>query len=207
MELRCRLAIADTISTTDNTSSINSEGNQGVKRILLTGLSGVGKSTVTSELAKRGYKCVDADSDEYSHWEAVVDDAGVAGTPVEPDRDWVWREDRVSDLLYSEDGDVLFVSGCAANMSQFLPRFDHVILLSAPRDAIAERLATRTTNDYGKRPDEAARVLDLIDTVEPLLRRVAHHEIDTNQPLSEVVATVLRIAQPEKDAAGIQQRH
>lgn len=169
-----------------------------MKRVLLTGISGVGKSTVTSELARRGYKSVDADGDEYSHWEAVVDDAGVAGTPVEPDRDWVWREDRIDDVLSIEDADLLFVSGCAANMGQFLPRFDHVILLSARRDVIAARLATRTTNDYGKQPDEAMRVLDLIDTVEPLLRRTADHEIDTDQPLDDVVATVLRIAQSEK---------
>jgi shikimate kinase len=168
-----------------------------VKRILLTGVSGVGKSTVTSEIAKRGFKSVDADGDEYSHWEAVVDDSDVAGTPVEPDRDWVWREDRISELLSTEDADVLFVSGCAANMGPFLSRFDRVILLSTPRDVIAERLATRTTNAYGKQPDEAARVLDLIDTVEPLLRRVAHHEVNTDQPLDDVVTTVLRIAQPQ----------
>ena len=56
------------------------------------------------------------------------------GSPVEADRDWVWREDRIQDLLSTEDADVLFLSGCAENMGKFLPQFDHVILLSAPAD-------------------------------------------------------------------------
>ncbi len=73
-------------------------------------------------------------------------------------------------LLSTEDADVLFVSGCAANMRKFLPRFDHVVLLSAPADVLVERLATRTNDSYGKRPDEVARVLGLMEAVAPLLR-------------------------------------
>ena len=114
---------------------------------------------------------------------------------MDENRDWVWREDRIQELLATEDGDVLFVSGCAENMGKFLPQFDHVILLSAPADVIVARLATRTTNTYGKRPEETARVLSLIATVEPLLRRVADYEIDTSASLADVVAHVLRLAQ------------
>jgi shikimate kinase len=78
-------------------------------------------------------------------------------------------------------------------MRQFLPRFDHVILLSAPAAVIVERLGTRTNNAYGQRPDQVARVLRLVETVEPLLRQSAGHEIDTSAPLDEVLASVLRI--------------
>jgi dephospho-CoA kinase len=165
-----------------------------VKRILLTGLSGVGKSAVIAELAARGYKAVDADGDDYSEWRAVSDDADTPGSPVEAGRDWVWREDRIQALLDSTDADALFVSGCAANMRAFLPQFDLVILLSAPAEVIVERLATRTTNQYGKRPDEATRVLSLMQTVEPLLRRTSDDEIDTSAPLDAVVASILRLA-------------
>jgi dephospho-CoA kinase len=166
-----------------------------VRRILLTGISGVGKSTVTAALAARGHKAVDADQNDYSEWvEVAPGDADELGPPVEPGRDWSWREDRISDLLAVEDADVLFLSGCAPNMRAFLPQFDRVVLLTAPPGIIAERLATRTTNAYGKRPDEAARVLAQIETVEPLLRRIAAAEIDTSAPLDEVVASILRLA-------------
>ena len=169
-----------------------------MKRILLTGMSGTGKSTVIGELAARRYKAVDADSDEFSEWVEVIDDSGTPGSPVEPDRDWAWREDRIQELLSTEDADVLFLSGCAQNMWKFLPQFHNVVLLSAPAAVVVERLGTRTNNPYGKHPDEVARVLQLLQTVEPLLRRAAGHEIDTSASLDEVVATLLGLVQTQQ---------
>jgi len=171
-----------------------SEREDGVmKRILLTGMSGTGKSTVIRELAARGYKAVDADGDEFSQW--VVDEGSVVAevTPVDGNKDWVWREDRIQDLLSTEDTDVLFVSGCAENMPKFFPQFDLIVLLSAPASVIVQRLRTRTTNQYGKRPEEVARVLSLVKSVEPRLRRAARYKIDTSAPLEEVVVTLLQL--------------
>jgi dephospho-CoA kinase len=164
-----------------------------VKKILLTGISGSGKSTLAAALAARGYKSVDADTDEWSQWVEYVGDSEQFGPPVEPQRDWVWREDRIAELLATLDAEVLFLSGCAENMGQFLPQFDHVVLLSASPALIVERLSTRTNNPYGKQPDELARVLSHKETVEPLLRAAAHHEMDTGAPLDQVVDMVLRL--------------
>ena len=158
-------------------------------------MSGTGKSTVIGELAARGYKAIDADCDEFSTWVEVLDNSEVAGSPVEANKDWVWREDRIQALLSTENTDVLFLSGCASNMGKFLSQFDHIVLLTATGDVLVERLASRTNNSYGKQPDEVTRVLGLIETVEPLLRRVAGHEIDTSAPVEDVVATLLRAAE------------
>lgn len=155
-----------------------------MKRVLLTGMSGTGKSTVIEMLAARGFRAVDLDMPGWSEYA--------------PDGDWIWCEGRVQDLLAAEEGDILFVSGCAENQVRFRPQFDQVILLSAPADTIIERLATRTNNPFGKHPDELAAVLGYLETVEPLLRRSADHEIDTRAPLDEVVATVLRLADVER---------
>jgi shikimate kinase len=125
----------------------------------------------------------------------VIGDADPFGSPVAMGSDWVWREERIQDLLSTKDTEVLFLSGCAENMPKFFPQFDHIVLLSAPADVIVRRLRSRTTNPYGKHPDEISRVLGLVESVEPLLRRVAGHEIDTSAPLEEVVATLLRLVQ------------
>lgn len=161
-----------------------------MKRVLLTGMSGTGKSTVITELAARGYKAIDTDYGGLSEMVSVPDDEP---TGLDPGQDWIWREDRIQTLLSTEDTDVLFLSGCAPNQGKFYPQLDHIVLLTAPTHVIVERLATRTTNPYGKRPEEVARVLDLLQTIEPLLRRGAGHIIDTSVPLDQVVTQVLQI--------------
>jgi shikimate kinase len=160
-----------------------------MKRVLLTGMSGTGKSTVINELAGRGYRAVDADYHGLSHLVTVPPDEL---TGVGAGRDWVWREDRVEALLSADHGcGLLFLGGSSPNQGRFYSRFDHIILLTAPADVIARRLATRDTNPYGKHPDELARALQLKDTIEPLLRRGAELEIDTTAPLDRVVGAIL----------------
>jgi dephospho-CoA kinase len=155
-----------------------------MKRVLLTGMSGTGKSTVIRALAERGYTAVDTDSDEWSVWAEDVLKPGA-------ERDWIWREDRIQQLLSTEDCEILFVSGCKTNQGMFYPQFDHIVLLSAPVELIVERLKTRTTNPYGKRSDELAQVLHYLETVEPILRRGAALEVDTSVPLDQVIQTIL----------------
>lgn len=172
-----------------------------MKRVLLTGMSGTGKSTVIRELRARGYKAIDTDYDGWSHW--INTRTGLPASPPAPgeygwdELDWVWREDRIQTLLSIEDGDVLFLAGTAANQGKFYPQFDHIILLSAPVAVIVERLATRTSNPYGTTPRSLARVLGHLESVEPRLRKVAGHEIDTSVPLNEVVESILRLVQPQ----------
>ncbi len=169
-----------------------------MKRILLTGMSGTGKSTVVRELVARGIKAIDTDYDGWSHWVNLR-----TGLPVPPpdtgeyawdDLDWVWHEERISTLLSRDDGESLFVAGTAINQRKFYPYFNHIVLLSAPRSVILERLARRTNNAYGTTPRTRDRVLEHIETVEPALRARADVEIDTSQPLQDVVEELLRIA-------------
>lgn len=152
-------------------------------------MSGTGKSTLIRELAARGYKAIDTDSDEWSEWANASRGAELSGATAQPD--WVWREDRIQRLLSTDDADVLFVSGCKTNQGKFYAQFDYIVLLSAPTRLIIERLATRTTNPYGKHPDELEQVLRYRQTVEPLLRRSASLEVDTSVPVDQVLETVL----------------
>ena len=150
-----------------------------VKRVLLTGMSGTGKSSVIQALSARGFKAVDTDDG----WCEQL-----------PDGRQRWREDAIGQLLDTDDADVLFVAGCEQNQVRFHPRFDLIILLSAPAEVLVERLASRTSNPFGKSPGDLDRVLDDLRAVEPLLRTVADHEIRTTKPLSDVVTEVLRLA-------------
>ena len=154
-------------------------------------MSGTGKSTVIKELGARGYKAVDADYGGLS--ELVGIPAGSDRSGLGAEQDWIWREDRIADLLSTEDADVLFLSGTASNQGKFYGQFDHIVLLTAPAAVMTERLIRRSNNPFGKDPKELARALALKQTVEPLLRRGADLEIDTSVPVDEVVEKILGV--------------
>ena len=149
-----------------------------VRRVLLTGMSGTGKSSVVRELVARGYKAVDTDDGWCER---------------QPDGRQQWCERSIEELLSTEDADVLFVAGCEENQVKFYGQFDSIILLSAPLNVMVERLASRTNNSYGKQPEELCRIYDDATTVEPLLRSGATHEVRTTIALPAVVAEVLRV--------------
>lgn len=161
-----------------------------MKRVLITGMSGTGKSAAIRELAARGYQAHDLDTPEWSEW--IEADPGDALTPAQG-KDWVWQEDRVRTLLSRQGDGVLFISGCAGNMERLFPLIDAVILLSAPVATIMERLAARAPDGYGHIAEERRKVADLIATIEPLLREAADHEIDTLRPIAATVDAILRM--------------
>jgi dephospho-CoA kinase len=148
--------------------------------ILLTGMSGTGKSTALAGLRRRGYETVDTDEAGWSEWSGPVDG-------------YVWNEGRMEELLERERSSTLYVSGTVSNQGRFYERFDAVVLLSAPADVLLERIERRTTNDYGKQPQERELILEHLATVEPLLRATCTHELDAARPLEEVVDELLAI--------------
>jgi adenylate kinase family enzyme len=154
-------------------------------RVLITGMSGTGKSTVLAELARRGHRVIDAD---LSAWSTEV--ASPDGSAAEQ----LWREDAIDALLAQHVSRSLFVAGCATNQGSFYDRFDAVVLLSVPREVMLQRIATRSTNAFGKGPHERQRILADLEAVEPLLRATSTVEIVTTIPVTEVVDAIESVA-------------
>jgi dephospho-CoA kinase len=144
-------------------------------RVLLTGMSGTGKSTLVAELRRRGFMALDADDDGYS----------------EPTADgrWSWRIDAVRGLLAQHRDGVLFFAGCSEEQGR-LP-FDRTVLLTAPEAVLLDRLRSRTTNPYGRSDGERAQVLADLREVEPLLRASADLVVDATAPVHTVADVVL----------------
>jgi broad-specificity NMP kinase len=153
--------------------------------VLVTGMSGTGKSAALAELTRRGHPVVDTDYGAYSE---EVPYSGAGG------REQLWREDRIEALLDGNHDEVLFISGCVSNQGKFYPRFDAVVLLTAPAHVILERVARRDSNSFGKLDAERDRILYDLANVEPLLRAGATAEIDTRAPLTEVVDALESVA-------------
>lgn len=146
-------------------------------RVLLTGMSGAGKSTVLAAVARRGYLTVDTD---YDGWE-------LPGA--------LWDESRMNALL--REHATIAVSGTAQNQGRFYDRFEHVIYLRVPLEVLLDRVRTRTTNPYGKTADQQVDITGYVAEVEPLIRRTATLELDGLLPvpvLTDRVEQCLRSA-------------
>lgn len=153
----------------------------------MTGMSGTGKSSALAELGRRGYRVVDTDDPGWSDWVTSPEEVGGG--------EWLWVEDRMTELLRLDDRRTVFVQGCVHNQVKFYDRFDAVVLLSAPVEVILDRIASRRTNDYGKEPAERELILHHVASVEPRLRAGCTHEPDASRPLDEVVADLIAISE------------
>lgn len=145
-------------------------------RVLLTGMSGVGKSTIIRELVERGFRAVDADDG----WVVPM-----------PDGTQRWDVPAVTRLLDEGAEPALFFAGCEDNMVELLPRFDCIILLSAPEHVMAQRLASRA-NPFGRRPDQRDRIFADLREFEPRLRAIADLEVVTTGRVEQALAQILR---------------
>jgi shikimate kinase len=162
--------------------------------VLITGMSGAGKSSAVAELARRGLEAIDLETDAWCEWTMAPRPGDPDGAPPQPH--WIWREDRTHALLAAPRDTPLFVAGCASNQGRFYDLLDHVVLLTAPLGVLLARVATRTNNPYGKRGEERREIVQYVRVVEPLLRQRATVEWDTS------ALTVAQVADRLIDLAG-----
>ncbi|MFJ4172505.1 AAA family ATPase [Microbacterium sp. NPDC089696] len=139
-------------------------------RVLLTGMSGVGKSTVIAELTARGVLAVDTDDGQWKTASGEWDLHAVRG-------------------LLDAHADIV-VAGTVDNQGMVYDLFDHIVLLAAPTSVMIERVMQRTDNPYGSSAEEREEILEYTRSVEPLLRATATEEIDTTQPLDRTVEQI-----------------
>jgi shikimate kinase len=155
-----------------------------MKRIFITGMSGTGKTSVIEKLRSRGFAAIDTD---YDGW---CEQSVLNGTS-----EWIFREERLYDLLARPLNSSLFISGCCSNQGKFYRFFDYKILFSAPLEVILERVAKRITNPYGRSEEERAEICWNYEHIQPLLKRDADLEIDSAaMSVSEMTDILIELA-------------
>jgi RNase adaptor protein for sRNA GlmZ degradation len=157
--------------------------------VLVTGMSGTGKSSALVALARHGHQTVD------------TDDAGWILQSQTPDGlEPLWDLESVGALLDRHRAGWLFIAGCVANQGAIYNRCDAVVLLSAPIDVLLKRVSDRA-NPFGPTSKDRAKIASDLATYEPLLRASADHEIVTTAPIAEVVSTLEQVASTSRRAS------
>jgi hypothetical protein len=171
-----------------------------VPLVWVTGNSGAGKSTVCALLKSRGELAVDADWEGYNHWVDRTSGQFVVDPPDPVPAGWL---DRFGWLISRAEVEALsarardktaFLCGSAENEEDVWDLFDLVVCVVVDDDTLRDRLLTRTTNSFGKHPEELAAAMECNDDTESTYRRLGATIIDGRRPLAEVADAILAAA-------------
>lgn len=163
------------------------------EHILVTGMSGVGKTAVIQELRRRGHTCIDMDESGWSY--------------IDCDGHQHWNVQRLEQALVEAENGRVFVSGCAEEQAALYKSFSAIILLSAPRGVMVSRLQSRHGKSHGQNPTEMTLIMADVEAIEPLLRARCTHEIQTTIPVAEVADRILELACPAGWCSGRADAH
>jgi len=156
------------------------------RNYLIDGSSGTGKSSVSSELRKRGYQTIEGDD------ELAYRGDPETGKPTDaPGFQYhIWDVDKVREIAANKEYEVAFFCGGSRNLHKFIDVFDKVYVLDVDSETLRERLDRRTADDWD--------VNDTVNTTEFVLRLHATKEalpegitINTARPINEVVDAIL----------------
>lgn len=82
-----------------------------MSKVLVTGLSGTGKSSALAEPGRRGYRVVDTGGPGWREYRAHVEPSDELHRG-----EWLWVEERITELD-PDDGRSLFIEGCERNQA------------------------------------------------------------------------------------------
>jgi predicted ATPase len=167
--------------------------------VWVTGTSGSGKSAICELLKGQGYLAVDADWEGYSQWVHRETGQVIPDPPYPVPPGWLeqfaWRigVERVQTLAATANSGVTFLCGSVENEVDVWSYFDHVVCLVIDDETLRHRLATRTTNEFGKHPDQLEAALKANAVVQDQYRKLGATILDATRPLDVVVQGVLAL--------------
>jgi broad-specificity NMP kinase len=167
-----------------------------VRNYLVEGVSGTGKTSVATELQRRGYHVLHGDRDLAYKGDPVtqepIDHSALDRDCPEMDfghRHHLWDVARVKSLLADKSHEISFFCGGSRNFNSFIDHFDKVFVLDLDVETLKQRLSSRPAEEFGGRPDELEFILRLHATKEDLPREAI--TIDATAPLCVVVDDIL----------------
>jgi adenylate kinase family enzyme len=122
------------------------------KSVLITAVSGTGKSTVCKALHTKGYDAVDIESVD-GLYELVNEKTGevIPGNleQISEGVDWNCNKARLEKLVESQKPELTFYCGGMSNTFDVWDAFDLVIMLTISDEATVKRLSARQTGEFG----------------------------------------------------------
>lgn len=164
-----------------------------MKIFYITGVSGVGKSSVAQKLKEKGIYTIDIDSVKgLCHW---IDNNTQKISEWHPgmSNDWYKKHKYICDkkklinLINNSNKDIVVVAGLADNRSEFSNLFHKVFLLHCKEETFIRRMAERENHNFGKHILEREMMLNLYKDFERKILDEGAVPMDTDKALKDVV--------------------
>ena len=117
------------------------------KRILITGVSGVGKTSVGIGLKNLGYESVDIEGIDsmfkmfHKGTKQIFDDYDNSNPEHIKNAEWICDVEKLKLFLKSQKSDIAFYSGIASNMNDIVFLFDKIVVLQPDFKTLNEILS------------------------------------------------------------------
>jgi thymidylate kinase len=168
----------------------------GIRNYLIEGVSCTGKTSVATELQRRGHHVIHGDRElayrgDPETGEPLAEQAGdsAADKLAWQHQHWIWPVDKVKSLIADPRHPITFFCGGSRNFHRFIDLFDAVFVLDIDADTLSRRLAARPEDEFGGKPDERALIARLHATKEDIPKNAI--AIDATAPIERVVDEIL----------------
>lgn len=179
-----------------------------MKKYLIYGLSGSGKSTVEKVLKQRGYHTVETDFEpNLSKW--INKKTGNPVPEPEPPYEarwlkehvWNWDKKQLLKLLSGDEHEAIFLCGGANNLDEFYNHFDQIFALTVDSQTMKQRLQSREPERWADNSPELNRMLQWNRDFKKDRGHPGVIFIDATQPIEKVVGDILSRIDEESSLA------
>ena len=161
----------------------------GMWNYLISGVSCTGKTSVCTELQRRGYYAIHGDR-ELAYWGDPKTGEPVNGCAGEH-RSWMWNVEKVRALVADHNHAATFLCGGSRNSDRFIDWLDGIFVLEIDRDTLNRRLAARPADAWGGSASEGESFARFQHATKEGLPTNASI-IDATAPLAHVVDEIVR---------------
>lgn len=164
-------------------------------KILITGMSGVGKSTLCEHLLKLGYKSFDLDDIpglcNLYHPDGTVVSAEENRVELDMlETDYLCDTDKLYQHIDGQTGNVFYL-GFVDNFSEVAKYFDKILLLTTTPEENKRRLSVRTTTDFAKAEKTQNELMQFKEEWEGLVINSGARVIDASKETRAIASDIL----------------
>ena len=167
---------------------------------LITGMPGVGKSTVRAALKAKGYEAYDGDEDHLAKWYSIETGVAIKEEDYERTPEFVQAHSRdisretIKSLASKAQDRPVFLCADPENEDGLWDLFSKIFVLVVDEDTRKHRLATRTNNNWGKLPHEVEYSLAFQKKWNANSKRFPYIRLNSSQPPETLVDQIVEKA-------------